>query len=91
VRDGQVVDPSRRPARFHDDEIDLVLLEDGSEVIAVGGSVQKGVFPSFGVEKAAHGIELTEVESENFHDWFHGYGGWKDCDSGRQRDPRSRV
>jgi hypothetical protein len=25
------------------------------------------VLSGFGVEKAAHGIELTEIQSENFH------------------------
>lgn len=36
-----------------------MFLEDGGEVIPIGCGVKKGVFPSFGVKKAAHGIELT--------------------------------
>jgi hypothetical protein len=32
------------------------------------------VFSSFCVEEAAHGIELTEVKSENFYQLFHGFG-----------------
>jgi hypothetical protein len=44
-----------------------VFLEEGVEVISFGGSVQKRVLSGFGVEKAAHGIEFSEIESENFH------------------------
>jgi hypothetical protein len=43
-----------------------VVLEESIEVIAFGGSVQKRVLSGFGVEKPAHGIELTEIQSENF-------------------------
>jgi hypothetical protein len=50
-----------------DDEIDFVVLEESVEVISFGRSVQKRVLSGFGVEKAAHGIELTEIQSENFH------------------------
>ncbi len=67
----KIVDPSGGSTSFHDDEVDLVLVlfEDGGEVVSIGGRVKKRVFSSFGVEKAAHGIELTEVESENFHSY----------------------
>jgi hypothetical protein len=44
-----------------------VVLEESVEVISFGGSVQKRVLSGFGVEKDAHGIELTEIQSENFH------------------------
>ncbi len=44
-----------------------MLLEDRREVVSIGGRVEKRVFSSFGVEKAAHGIEFTKIESENFH------------------------
>ena len=44
-----------------------MFLEESVEVISFGGSVQKRVLSGFGVEKAAHGIELTEIQSENFH------------------------
>ena len=64
---GEIVDPSGRSASFHDDEISLMLLEDGREVIAIGGGIEKLVFASFCVEEAAHGIEFTEIEGENFH------------------------
>ncbi len=43
-----------------------MVLEESVEVISFGGSVQKRVLSGFGVEKAAHGIELTEIQSENF-------------------------
>jgi hypothetical protein len=36
-----------------------VFLEDGGEVYSVGGSIEEGMFSSFRVKKAAHGIELT--------------------------------
>jgi len=56
-------------------EVDFVFLKEGVEVISFGGSVQKRVLTGFGVEKAAHGIELTEVKSENFHSTsLHGFG-----------------
>ena len=44
-----------------------MVLEESVEVISFGGSVQKRVLSGFGVEKAAHGIELTEIQRENFH------------------------
>jgi hypothetical protein len=44
-----------------------VVLEESVEVISFGGSVQKRVLSGFGVEKDAHGIELTEIQSENSH------------------------
>ena len=76
MADGQVVDPAGGAARFHNDEIDFVFLEEGVEVISFGGSVQKRVLSGFGVEKAAHGIELTEIQSENFQGMrFLGFGG----------------
>jgi len=44
-----------------------VVLEERVEVISFGGSVQKRVLSGFGYEKAAHGIETTEIQSENSH------------------------
>ena len=35
----EIVDPTGRPTGFHDDQIDFVFLEDGSEVISFGGCV----------------------------------------------------
>lgn len=53
-----------------------MVLEESVEVISFGRSVQKRVLSSFGVEKAAHGIELTQVESENFQGMsLLGFGG----------------
>lgn len=63
----QVVDPARGPAGFHDDEIAAVFFEDRGEIVAIGGGIEKGMFSRCCVEEAAHGIELAEVESENFH------------------------
>jgi hypothetical protein len=51
-----------------------MLLEYGREIISIGCSIEKRVFSGFGVEEAAHGIELTEVESENFHTLILGFG-----------------
>ena len=76
VADGQVVDPAGGSARFHDDAVDFVVLEERVEVISFGGSVQKRVLSGFGVEKAAHGIELTEIQSENLQGMsLLGFGG----------------
>ncbi len=44
-----------------------MVLEESVEVISFSGSVQKRVVSGFGVEKAAHGIELTEIQSKNSH------------------------
>ena len=53
-----------------------MVLEESVEVISFGGSVEKRVRSSFGVEKAAHGIELTEIQSENFQGMsLLGFGG----------------
>ena len=61
------------------------------EVISFGGSVQKQVLSGFGVEKAAHGIELTEIQSENFLStcalWFWNFVTFLRC----KRRKRSRV
>ena len=57
--DREIIDPSGGSAGFHDNEIDFVFLEDSGEVIPIGCGVEKRVFSSFGVEKAAHGIELA--------------------------------
>ncbi len=64
---GEVVDPSGRAARFHDDEIAFVFFEERGKVVSIGWGIDELVFASFGVVKATHGIELTEVESENDH------------------------
>jgi hypothetical protein len=44
-----------------------VRLEEGVEVVLLGGCVEKLMLASFRVKKAAHGIEFTEIESENFY------------------------
>lgn len=76
MADGQVVDPAGGAARVHNDEIDFVFLEEGVEVISFGGSVQKRVLSGFGVEKAAHGVEFSEIQSENFQGMsLLGFGG----------------
>ncbi len=71
---GQIVDPARRSAGFHDDEVDFVLREDRIQVPPLGSCIQECVFPSVRVKKAAHGIELAEIKSENFHLIFLGNG-----------------
>ena len=81
--DCQVVDPARRTTGFHDDEVNFVFLKDCGEVLSVSGSIKEFMFTSFRVEKAAHGIEFTEVQSENFHSSFCPTGlGLEECDSG---------
>ena len=42
-----------------------------------GRSALKGLFGCIRIEEAAHGIELTEVESENFHGLVLWVWGWK--------------
>ena len=44
-----------------------MFLENSREVVSIRWGVEEGVFSSFCVEEAAHGIELTKVKSENFH------------------------
>jgi hypothetical protein len=44
-----------------------VFFEECAEIASLGGSCEEGRFPSLCVKKAAHGIELTKIESENFH------------------------
>jgi hypothetical protein len=55
-------------AGFHDDQVDFVLIEDGGQVVALGGSREELMIASFCVEDAAHGFVFSEVQSENFHD-----------------------
>ena len=47
-----------------------MLLHHRGQILPVGGSAKELVFSSFRVEKAAHRIELTQVEGQNFHDWY---------------------
>ena len=54
-----------------------MLLEEGSEILSFGWSVMERMFTSICIEEAAHGIELTEVESENFHGLVLWVWGWK--------------
>ncbi len=73
----QIANPTRRPARFHDDQITFRLLEERTDGQSVCGDINELVFASFGVKKAVHGIELTEVESENDHVCIvHWVWGW---------------
>ena len=55
-----------------------MLLEEDRKVTAFGGGRMERVFSSLRIEKAAHGIELAEVESENFHStWVLWVWDWK--------------
>jgi hypothetical protein len=78
VADGRVVDPVGGAARFHDDEVVFVFFEHGLKVVPIGGSVQDEYLRFFGVEKAAHGIEVTDIQRENLHGtsflWVWGWG-----------------
>jgi len=40
-------DPVRGTAGFHDDQVDLVFLEDCLELVSIGGSVKELVLSSF--------------------------------------------
>ena len=35
--------------------------------MSVRGGIKEGVLSGFGVKEAAHSIEFSEIESENFH------------------------
>ena len=51
--DGQVVDPARGTAGFHDDQVDIVVFEVQRKIFPVGRCIEELVFPSFRIEKAA--------------------------------------
>jgi len=51
--DGQVVDPSGRPAGLHDNQVDRARLEDGRQVVAVGRRGRELIFACFRVEKGS--------------------------------------
>ena len=67
-----------------------MVLEESVEVTSFGGSVQKRVLSGFGVEKAAHGIELTEIQSENSHStcvlWVWGWNFVTFCVASAEQD-----
>jgi hypothetical protein len=44
-----------------------MMLEDGRQVLAIGGGIEEGVASGFGIKEAAHGVEFSEVKSENVH------------------------
>jgi len=35
------------------------------EELSIGGGIKEGMLLGFGVKEAAHGIEFSEIESEN--------------------------
>ncbi len=92
MADGQVIDPARGTASFHDDQIDfLAILEDCREIASIGSRGEEFSLASFGIEKAAHRIELAEVVSAKSSCSKCPRGlGWNECDSGCLRNPRSR-
>ena len=63
----EIADPARRSTGLHDDEIDFVFFEECSEELSLRGDIKEGVLSGFGVKEAAHGIEFSEIESENLH------------------------
>ncbi len=64
---GQIVDPARRSAGFHVEEVDFALLEECLQVPPLGSCIQESEFPSVRVKKAAHGIEFAEIKCEDFN------------------------
>ncbi len=79
-RNGQIVDPTRGSAGFHDNEVRRIVFEDCGQVISVGRSVDKLMFASFCIKVAAHGIEFAEIKSENIV-WFSLGLGLEFCDA----------
>ena len=69
----QVADPAAGPTRFHHDQVNLVILEDGREIVPCRRHCLKTIFLRFGLVKAAHRIEFSKVNCENLHHvspWF---------------------
>ncbi len=67
-----------------------MLLEDRGKVVSIGRGIEKGMFTSFRVIKAAHGIEFAEVKSENLHTpWVWGWKFVTDCDSSHDHGSES--
>jgi hypothetical protein len=52
--DGQIVDPSGRPAGFHDHQIDGLAFQDRGQIGPVGSGKEEGIFACFRVEKRQH-------------------------------------
>lgn len=63
---GKVVDPADRPEGFHDDQVDLIVLEDGGPPVAFRGGGKELGFARFDDENAGLGLELAQIASENF-------------------------
>ena len=57
----QVIDPVRRAARFHDDEVSFRMFEDAGDVLPAGGRSEKFGFSGFGIDEAGNGVEFDEV------------------------------
>ncbi len=83
----QIGDPAAGAAGFHDDQVDRVVLEHSGQVAAGGGHQLKPGFLGIGVEKAAHRVELAQIDCENNHDESPWFGG-ELCDTPLQRDHR---
>ena len=63
----QIVDPATRSTGFHDDHIDLVVLKDCRQVASCRCRRLEAMFLCVRIKKAAHRVELTEVDCENVH------------------------
>ena len=63
----QVADPTAGPTGFHHDQVNLVILEDRREIVPCRRHRLKSIFLRFGIEKAAHRVEFSEVDCENVH------------------------
>ena len=59
----QVADPTAGPTGFHDHQVDLVVGQHGGQVASVRRDRLKPILMCLGVEKAAHRVELAEVDS----------------------------
>ncbi len=63
-----VADPSRGAASFHDDQVDVVGIE---QMIDVGASSENRLEPILlviGIEETGNGFELAEVECADHHE-----------------------
>lgn len=48
---GDVLDRASWSGFFHDDQVDLIILEDGGQVVVLGGGGEERGFTSVGVKK----------------------------------------
>lgn len=64
---GHIVDPSRRAARLHDDQVGTLAFEKRIEAVACGRRGEELSLSGLRIKKAGSRVEFAEVKCENFH------------------------